>query len=118
MLAVEDGMAMKRYRVIIPTVLQKEILTNLHAAHQETEKQSSGLRQDKHSEKVFYYTFFVTFFKLVCLISLINNSLQYAPVTKPLAGARGYRLEREIERLGTTYHAALNDCHSQCYFVD
>ena len=32
-LAVEDGIAMKSHRIIIPTVLQKEILTKLHAAH-------------------------------------------------------------------------------------
>lgn len=44
-LAVEDGIAMKRYRIIIPSVLQKEILTKLHAAHQGTEKQSSRPRQ-------------------------------------------------------------------------
>ena len=56
MLAVKDGMAMKRYRVIIPTVLRKEILTNLHAAHQETEKQSSGLRQ-AFREGVLLYVF-------------------------------------------------------------
>ena len=37
-LAVEDGIAMKSHRIIIPTVLQKEILTKLHAAHQGIEK--------------------------------------------------------------------------------
>ena len=37
-LAVEDGIAMKSHYIIIPTVLQKEILTKLHAAHQGTEK--------------------------------------------------------------------------------
>ena len=37
-LAVEDGIAMKSHRIIIPTVLKKEILTKLHAAHQGTEK--------------------------------------------------------------------------------
>jgi len=37
-LAVEDGITMKSHRIIIPTVLQKEILTKLHAAHQGTEK--------------------------------------------------------------------------------
>ena len=37
-LAVEDGIAMKSHRIIIPTVLKKKILTKLHAAHQGTEK--------------------------------------------------------------------------------
>ena len=37
-LSVEDGIAMKSHCIIIPTVLQKEILTKLHAAHQGTEK--------------------------------------------------------------------------------
>ena len=37
-LAVEDGIAMKSHRIIIPSVLQKEILTRPHAAHQGTEK--------------------------------------------------------------------------------
>ena len=37
-LAVEDGIAVKSHRIIIPTVLQKEILTKLHAAHQGIEK--------------------------------------------------------------------------------
>ena len=37
-LAVEDGIAMKSYCIIIPTLLQKEILTKLHATHQGTEK--------------------------------------------------------------------------------
>ena len=77
---------MQRYRIIIPTLLQKEIFTKLHAAHQETEKQSSRLRQDKHSDRVFchaeliyHLTVFVTFFKLVsftfAINLLINNDL-------------------------------------------
>ena len=37
-LAVDDGIAMKSHRIIIPIVLQKEILTKLHGAHQGTEK--------------------------------------------------------------------------------
>ena len=37
-LAADDGIAMKSHRIIIPTVLQKEISTKLHAAHQGTEK--------------------------------------------------------------------------------
>ena len=37
-LSVEDGIAMKSHRIVIPTVLQKEILTKLYAAHQGTEK--------------------------------------------------------------------------------
>ena len=37
-LIVEDGKAMKSHRIIIPTVLQKDILTKLHAAHQGIEK--------------------------------------------------------------------------------
>ena len=37
-LAVEDGIAMKSHRIIIPAILQKDILTKLHAAHQGTEK--------------------------------------------------------------------------------
>ena len=37
-LAVEDGLAMKGHRIIIPAVLQKEILTRLHSAHQGIEK--------------------------------------------------------------------------------
>ena len=37
-LSVEDGIAMKSHRIIIPTVLRKEILTKLHAAHQGSEK--------------------------------------------------------------------------------
>ncbi|XP_020606658.1 uncharacterized protein K02A2.6-like [Orbicella faveolata] len=37
-LAVDDGIAMKSHRIIIPTILQREILTKLHAAHQGTEK--------------------------------------------------------------------------------
>ena len=36
--AVEDGIAMKSQRIIIPTMLQEEILTKLHSAHQGTEK--------------------------------------------------------------------------------
>lgn len=36
-LAVEDGIAMKSHRIIIPVALQKEILTRLHSAHQGTE---------------------------------------------------------------------------------
>ena len=36
--AVEDGIAMKSHRIIIPTVLQKEILTKLHAAHEGTQE--------------------------------------------------------------------------------
>jgi len=36
--AVEDGIAMKSHRIIISTVLQKEILTKFHAAPQGTEK--------------------------------------------------------------------------------
>ncbi|KAL9967831.1 hypothetical protein ACROYT_G026128 [Oculina patagonica] len=37
-LAVEDGIAMKGHRIIIPPALQREILTRLHSAHQGTEK--------------------------------------------------------------------------------
>ena len=37
-LTVEDGIAMNSQRIIIPTVLQEEILTKLHSAHQGTEK--------------------------------------------------------------------------------
>ena len=37
-LAVEDGIAMKSHRIIIHAILQKDILTKLHAAHQGTEK--------------------------------------------------------------------------------
>ena len=37
-LAVEDAIAMKSHRIIIPAILQKDILTKLHAAHQGTEK--------------------------------------------------------------------------------
>ena len=37
-LAAEDGIVMKSQRIIIPTVLQKEILTKLHTAHQGIEK--------------------------------------------------------------------------------
>ena len=37
-LAVEDGIVVKSHRIIIPTVLQKEILTKLHAAQQGIEK--------------------------------------------------------------------------------
>ena len=37
-LAVEDGIAIKGHRIIIPAALQKEILTKLHSAHQGTEK--------------------------------------------------------------------------------
>ena len=37
-LAVEDGIVVKSHPIIIPTVLQKEILPKLHAAHQGIEK--------------------------------------------------------------------------------
>ena len=43
-LPVEDGIAMKSHRIIIPAVLQKEILTKLHAAHQGTEKTTLRVR--------------------------------------------------------------------------
>ena len=37
-ITIEDGIMMKRHRVIIPKALQKEVLSKLHGSHQGTEK--------------------------------------------------------------------------------
>ena len=37
-ITIEDGLMMKRHRIIIPTALQKEVLSKLHASHQGVEK--------------------------------------------------------------------------------
>ena len=53
-LAVEDGIAMKSHCIIIPTVLQKEILTKLHAAHQGIEKTKLRARTSPSIQKYKY----------------------------------------------------------------
>ena len=115
-LAVEDGIAIKSHRIIIPTALQKEILTRLHSAHQGTEKTKLRARTSVYWRGLNKYIDEITKRCTVC--QELHPSQQKEPLISTEVPLRAWNtIGTDIFTLKGSDHLVFADYYSKFSFV-